>query len=144
MGDNLLISLKIIELSAAILNNDLDSMKELVEYFNAQSNLVYSENGFNIYDFDTENINEAFQYLLDNLTTYPRLDKFKWEIYCGKLIAQCNKKLISEADVLKIINDTLNSEDLKEYQFGGLIRLANVSHNYNVLIEIKNRIINGV
>jgi hypothetical protein len=71
---NLSISLKLIELSMAILNNDLDKAFLLVSELKESPSSIYGEGSFNLYDF-FDNKNETFNYIVNNLTNYPNIEK---------------------------------------------------------------------
>jgi hypothetical protein len=79
--ENILNSLKIIDLSSAILNDNLESAKILVEELNQLPSSIY-EYGFNFYDFYNCK-NETLDYVFNNLTNYPNMEKIAWDYSVG-------------------------------------------------------------
>ena len=143
MESNLSNSLKLIDFSIAIMNNDLEQVKEFVDFFNSLDSSVYA-NGFNLFDIRLKSYNESFEYVLDNLTNYPGVKKLKWEIGISEIVSRYLNNIITDDDISAIINNALE-EDIDafiEYKCSGLIRLANVIHDYDSLIKIRNMINN--
>ena len=79
--EDVLNSLKIIELSSSIINNDLESAISLVKELNQFPTSIY-EYGFNFYDFFNCK-NETLDYVFNNLTNYPNMEKISWDYSVG-------------------------------------------------------------
>lgn len=141
MESNLSNDLKLIDLSIAIINNDMESAVTIVEDLNSSSE-IFLKSEFNLYDLYENNNNNTFKYVLNNLNTYPDIERIRWNISIYNLISDHSKKLLSDQDIIDFINNTLSSTDIFDYQFGGLIRLANIAHSYLSLVAIKNKINN--
>ena len=144
MSMNSLTSLKLIQLSMSILNDDLDQALLLVSELNEQPTTIFGEGAFNLYDF-FDNKNETFNYVVNNLTTYPNIEKIRWDIQLADLLNKFLNFIITKNDVNSFAQTILNTEEnLPDYKLAGLIRLANTTKNYDLLSTIKNKVINNL
>lgn len=144
MSINSLISLKLIQLSMSILNDDLDQALLLVSELNEQPSTIFGDGAFNLYDF-FDNKNETFNYVINNLTSYPNIEKIQWDIQLTNLLNKFLNFVITEDEVNSFAQGILNKEEnLPDYKMAGLIRLANTTKNYELLNTIKNKVMNNL
>lgn len=144
MSINSLVSLKLIQLSMSILNDDLDQALLLVSELNEQPSTIFGDGAFNLYDF-FDNKNETFNYVINNLTSYPNIEKIQWDIQLTNLLNKFLNFVITEDEVNSFAQGILNKEEnLPDYKMAGLIRLANTTKNYELLNTIKNKVMNNL
>lgn len=131
--------LNIANLSIAIMENNMDAAVQLVEVFNGITDIEKFDS-FNIFDFINYE-NETLEYVVNNLTTYPEIDRIRWQLCVSKMIKRYETNLITKEDILDFIRTKLANESIDEYYYGGLIRLATIIHDYDSLIAIRNKIV---
>lgn len=129
-----------IELLKAINQNDLENTKILVDYLN---NNFEPMEGFMSLDEVIplndmlNNNNESFLYVINNLQNYPNIDRIQWYITVKMLQSNNDNNKIEQ-----FIIDSINSNNVEDYQVINLINLCTRTQRYDLLdnlaIIVKN------
>ena len=140
------IILTAISLLNAIKDNNLDLTKELVENLNNnfQPNPDLTDLGqiisfFAIFENNNFDSNDALDYALENLNNVNNTETTKWIIKFSKLMSERNEEKIKE-----FITEYLNSDKIYDYQTANLIQLCIIIDDYELLEQVRKKIIEEV
>lgn len=125
----------------------MDETKHYVALLNEEEN-VFAEIGISIFDiFDPYKLipigsvtqNNALMYALDNLIVLtPFADKVRFELNINLLIAR-NDRFGVDKEIARL-TEKMQSIELPTYEYIGLIKLANVVQDYELLNRIRNKL----
>lgn len=140
----------LLSLIAAIRDNDIEKTQNLVNIIN-ENEESFREIGVSIFDIidpygfvvdGNIKANASLFYVIDNLNALSILaDKIKFEINLTLLLAtNDNFRIEAEINRLKTL---MQDTELQTYEYVGLIKLANSVHNYELLNEIRNKLLSS-
>lgn len=141
------VAVKLIELISAVRDNDLAQTIEAVEFIN--HNYVPAPGAGDshlndiivISDLLNQYNNESFKYLIHNLNHIFNAASIQWQSEINELSSENDYDKI-ESFIRKYLTEGMNSDALlPSYQINGMIRLATISQNYDLLKEIKDYLI---
>ena len=134
MEENKDIILLLIDLTLAVKDNNLQQTQEIVSELNE-----ITTSSSNLFDFFRINIllqqnynNESLKYVIYNLNNYYNMEAFRWAIDLEELVEHGNEESIRD------FLETVDFNNIKDYQISGLIRLYNVIQDYEGLIALKS------
>lgn len=139
MADNE-IMLKSIELLQAIGSRDLETTKELVEYFNENEDSINSFINFNqhfLEKIEANFDNEALIYAINNLKDL-KDSLLQWTLIIAQLQKTNNKQNIEDF----IVEYTQPEVILESYQIGSLVELCTSNNRYDLLDLIHAKLSN--
>lgn len=141
------VAVKLIELISAVKDNDFEKTVEAVNFINANytpapgagdshlNDIIVVSDLLNQYN------NESFNYLIYNLNNILNAPSIQWQSEINKLSVENDHHKI-EMFIQDILAEGLIKEELlPNYKINGMIRLATISQNYDLLREIKEYII---
>lgn len=144
------ILIHLLSLITAIKDNNIEKTQNLVNIIN-ENEESFREIGVSIFDIidpyglivdGNMKANESLFYVIDNLNALSILaDKMKFEINLTLLLAtNDNFKIEAEINRLK---DLMQNTELQTYEYVGLIKLANSVHDYDLLNEIRDKLLSS-
>lgn len=144
------ILIHLLSLITAIKDNNIEKTQNLVNIIN-ENEESFREIGVSIFDIidpygliadGNMKANESLFYIIDNLNALSILaDKMKFEINLTLLLAtNDNFKIEAEINRLK---DLMQNTELQTYEYVGLIKLANSVHDYDLLNEIRDKLLSS-
>lgn len=149
------LGLAMINLQLAIKNNNLNNAKQLVDFLNNHYNYIYNHDTLplaktqhfiieycvNLY-IQFEDFNETYFYVINNLNNYLDIQKLQWQSQIDYLFYMTEKTQENiDTTIINFVNSNINN-DLTIEQYNDLIRLANKIQDNNLLLTIRNKLLN--
>lgn len=143
------IALQFANLNLAIVNNDLETTKLVVEELN---NLTNGEGEITINSVDMQTLseqadNESFKYFLLNFKGNQAMNRELWYFLSNYIPQKHSHNLLSDEEIHNFVQSQMDLnyyDDNKEFKYYTLIRLSMLIRDYDTIAEIKNRLSKGV